>query len=357
MFHHTQPQSNVRQLLRSDVNRSLSSISQIESQLNWLSASIAYIDSMATSLPSRFKALRANGFVHRVGVERQLNELVDKWNATRSSVSAEVEAFSQQLRSEVNALKSEGDRLLNRINQPFLIEFALRADVMGYTSKVNNFSSKAQTQIDNAKRGFSELRNNIEKIGKVVVEGEEAVNAAQSASVAMMEKEHPILCVKAKKQSPGEKNEGRIIVTDQRILYEVEKQVVLEKKLFIATKTKVDRVLDLEIPLGVVAEANKGRVGLIAWEGVYIELKQGQKFKEVVFDTSGDETEKLVEVINYVLSGQADKDKSLVVAEEKVIEGPKAFFCLKCGAPLDLATTRGIAEIECKYCGTRNKIQ
>lgn len=357
MFRSTPPQHDARQLLRSEVNRSLSNLSQIESQLNWLSASIAYIDSMTTSLPSRFKALRVNGFVHRVGVEHQLNELVEKWNTTRSGVSAEVDAFSQQLRSEVNALKSEGNNLLNRINQPFIIEFALRGEVMGYTSKVNSFTSKAQTQIDRARSGFSELRNNVEKIGKVVADAEEAVNAAQSASVAMMEKEHPILCVKAKKQSPGEKNEGRVIVTDQRIIYEVEKQVVLEKKLFIATKTKVDRVLDLEIPLGVVTEANKGRVGLIAWEGVYIELKQGQRFKEAVFDTSGDETEKLVEAINYVLSGQADKDKALVAAEEKVVEGPKAFFCLKCGAPLDIATTRGIAEVECKYCGTKNKVQ
>ena len=226
-----------------------------------------------------------------------------------------------------------------------------------YNSKVNGFTSKAYEQINQAKNGFGDIKQSIEKIESTINEAEKAVNAAMSASFALMEREHPILCIKVKKLEPGEKNEGRIIITDQRLLYETEKEVVVEKKLFIAIKTRMDRVLDLEIPLGVVTEVHKGRVGLIAWEGVYVELRPSQKYKEVIFDTTGDNTEKMVDPVNYVLSGQADKDKALIAVDEKPIEGPQAFLCIKCGAPLNVATTRGISDVECKYCGTRNKIQ
>lgn len=357
MFRPSSPQQDWRPAVRAQINHSLSELSQVESQLNWLSGSIAYIDSMATSLPSKFKALRTNGFVHQVGVENQLNDLVEKWNMTHSGLSIEIDAFSQQLRIEINELKGEGNELLNRINQPFMIEFAVRGEATMYNSKVDGFNSKAYNQINQAKSGFGDIRQNIEEIGSSINEAENAVNAAMSASFALMEREHPILCVKAKKIEPEEKNEGRIIITDQRLLYETEKKVVVEKKLFFATKTKMDRVLDLEIPLGVVTEAHKGRVGLIAWEGVYVELKPGQKYKEVVFDTTGDDTEKLIDTVNYVLSGQADKDKAQTAVDEKPLEGPKAFLCIKCGAPLEVATTRGILEVECNYCGTKNRMQ
>jgi len=357
MFKSASPQQDWRPALRSQVNHSLSELSQVEGQLNWLSGSIAYIDSMTTSLPSRFKALRTNGFVHRVGIENQLSNLINNWNMTRTGLSSNIDAFSQQLRTEISSLKSEGDELLNRINQPFALEFVLRGEIAIFNSKVDNFTSKAHGQINQAKSGFTELRQNIEKIESITNDAENSINSTQSASFALIEREHPILCIKAKKHEPGEKNEGRIILTDQRLLYETEKEVAIEKKFFIAIKTKTSRTLDLEIPLGIVKEAHKGRVGLIAWEGIYLELRPGQKFNQAIFDTTGDDTEKLIESIDYVLSGQADKDKAMIAVEEKPPEGPKAFLCIKCGAPLDVATTRGIAEVECNYCGTKNKIK
>ncbi|MGQ9781583.1 MAG: hypothetical protein ACUVQ8_04935 [Nitrososphaeria archaeon] len=357
MFKPPRPQQDWRPALRAQVSQDLSKLLQVEEQVNWLSGSIAYVDSMTTSLPSRFKALRANGFVHRLSVEKQMNDLVGKWNITRLNLSTEVESFSKQLKTEIDSLKSEADVLLHKVNQPFTIEPLVRVEVASFNSRIGGFTSKASGQIEQARAGLTELRQSIEKIEKVVGEAEYSVKMAKSASFTLMEKEHPLLCVKAKKQEPGQKNEGRIIVTDQRLLYEVEREVVVEKKLFIATKTKIDRALDLEIPLGIVSGAHKGRVGLIAWEGVYIELRPGQKFKEAVFDTTGDDTEKLIETIDYVLSGQADKDMVVTEAEQRPVEGPKAFFCIKCGAPLDVATTRGISEATCKYCGTKNKIQ
>jgi DNA-directed RNA polymerase subunit RPC12/RpoP len=344
-----------RQILRSEVQSSLSRLSQVEGQLSWLSSSIAYIDSMCTSLPSRFESLRKGGFVHRVSVEMQLKKLVDNWNLTRAGITSEIESLTSQLRSEISALKMEGNSLLNRINQPFLVEFAVRGEVTLYNSKVNSFVSRANIQINQAKQGLGEVKENFEKVEKVVVDAENVLSVISSASFPLQENEHPLLSVKAKKLEPGEKCEGRIILTDQRLLFEVEREVVLERKLFIATKTKTERSLDLDVPLGLIASAQKGRVGLIAWEGVYVDLRPGYKFKAVVFDTKGDDTEKVVEAINYVLSGQADKDRT--VLEVKPVEEPKAFFCIKCGAPLYVPTTRGIYEVECKYCGTRNRIK
>ncbi|MEM2180464.1 MAG: hypothetical protein QXP32_06580 [Nitrososphaeria archaeon] len=344
-----------RQQLRSEIQSSISSLSQIESQLNWLTSSIAYIDSMSTSLPSRFEVLRKNGYVHKVSVEGQLKNLVENWNMTRSTISFDIESLTGQLKSEIGILKSEGQSILNRINQPFFAEFAIKGEIMLYNSKVNTFTSRANLQINQARKGLVKIREDIEKIEKIVNDAEYAVNAVSSASFMLQENEHPLLCVKAKKLEPGEKNEGRVIVTDQRLLYEVEKEVVLERKLFIATKTKTERKLDLEVPLGIIRNVQKGRVGLIAWEGIYIDLRPGQKYSVIVFDTKGDDTEKLIESINYVLSGQADKDK--VIVEAKTVEKAEAFFCIKCGAPLDVPTTRGIYEVSCKYCGTKNKIK
>lgn len=220
---------------------------------------------------------------------------------------------------------------------------------------MNSFVSRANEQIIRVRKGLVEIRKDFEVVEKVVGDAENVLKAVASASFNLFENEYPLLCVNVKKLEPGEKREGRVIVTDQRLLFEIEREVVLERKLFIATKTKVERSLDLEVPLGLIASVQKGRVGLIAWEGVYIDLKPGYKFKAIVFDTNGDDTEKLIDVINYVISGESDRDK--IVLESKSVEEPRAFFCIKCGAPLDVPTTRGIYEVICKYCGTKNRLK
>ncbi|MBC7092105.1 MAG: hypothetical protein H5T50_09415 [Nitrososphaeria archaeon] len=97
-----------RQILRSEVQRSLSNIAQVESQLNWLSSTISYIDSMSTVLPSRFDSLRSRGYIHRAGVERQLGKLVENWNLTRADIVSEIESLSSRLKSEIGQLKGEG---------------------------------------------------------------------------------------------------------------------------------------------------------------------------------------------------------------------------------------------------------
>ncbi|MGB9727058.1 MAG: hypothetical protein ACPLZF_01500 [Nitrososphaeria archaeon] len=349
----TRPDS--RQILRSEVQNSLSNIMQVESQLNWLSSTISYIDSMTTILPPRFEGLRRGGYVHRVNVEKKMEKLVENWNLIRLTTVPEIESLSGQLKGEISRLKDEGNVLLNRLGQQFSPEFVLGGEVSVFSSKVNSFVSRANGQIIQARKGLMEIRRDFEEIEKVVGDAENVLKAVASASFNLLENEHPLLCVSVKKLEPGEKRDGRVIVTDQRLLFEVEREVVLEKKLFIATKTKIERSLDLEVPLGLIASAQKGRVGLIAWEGVYIDLRPGYKFKAIVFDTKGDDTGKLIDIINYVISGESDRDK--IVLETKPVEGPKALFCIKCGAPLDVPTTRGLYEVECKYCGTKNRLK
>ena len=246
---------------------------------------------------------------------------------------------------------------MNRMNQPLVMQQTIRSEITQFDAAVNNVNLTTSNQLNQLTNSFGTLKEDFGQIEEIVADAENAVNSITSASFPLMEREHPILCLKVKKHEPGEENEGRLFVTDQRLLYETEKEVVLEKKWFVVTKKKMDRVLDLEVPLGLITEAHKGRVGFMAWDGVYVEIKPGQKYKQAIFDTHGEDAEKLVGAIDYVLSGQADKDRVLTEAIEKPPEGIKAFFCVKCGAPLNVLTTRGIAEVNCMYCGTKNKIQ
>jgi hypothetical protein len=104
------------------------------------------------------------------------------------------------------------------------------------------------------------------------------------------------------------KNEGTLYFTNHRFIFEGKREVILEKKLFIATKKKLERVVLIEQPIGALQELSKGRVGLIAWTEIYVRFKPEHRLEETPFDVKDWEADVIRGLFNYVIGGEADRE-------------------------------------------------
>jgi len=147
--------------------------------------------------------------------------------------------------------------------------------------------------------------------------------------------------------------EGVVTLTNQRFIFESEKEVVLKKRLFIVTEKKKVREVVIDQPIGIIDHMSKGRVGFFAGHGIFITFKPESRLQEMKLDTKGYEADWTLRFYNFIVSGEAEKELAAMQEELGVEEKEerRPLICEICGAPYTDEVYRGQTSVRCRYCG------
>jgi DNA-directed RNA polymerase subunit RPC12/RpoP len=200
---------------------------------------------------------------------------------------------------------------------------------------------------------MAQLESILNPLEQGIMTAEEVVKLTSAASFQWKAGETPVVASHAKDMN--EKTDGVLTLTNQRIIYESEKEIVLKKTFFIATEKKKERITILERPIGSVSKIIRGRVGLLAGAGLFIDFKQGDP--QLKLDTKSEEADRIIRFHSLITSGQIDEELSKVnPVEQKNVE-KRVISCPKCGAPYTDEIYRGQLTVQCKYCSTAISVQ
>jgi DNA-directed RNA polymerase subunit RPC12/RpoP len=197
-----------------------------------------------------------------------------------------------------------------------------------------------------------ELAAGIAAVDRDLKIAETTVGLFSQAAFPMKQGESPVLAIEGKLME-GEKCHGTLYFTNQRFLFEGQKEVVLEKKLFIVTKKRIDRSVMFEQPVGAVQDITKGRVGLLAGAGVYVTFRSEVGLPVTPFDVRGWEADVITRFYKYITGGEAERD----IAGAHGGAPPSAptirlVRCPACGAPHSGEIYQGQTSVKCEYCGS-----
>ncbi|MGB9684368.1 MAG: hypothetical protein ACPL1Z_05515 [Candidatus Bathyarchaeales archaeon] len=329
--------------IESDLSSASAAISDVESKL-------AYIDSAMASLPSRLTTVRGRGYAAMGHLEKSIDILTQKWMEASPTIKQAFYNNVQPLTVQIRTLQSEANRLraeIGRGNVAFCWTLASRLSVEASTLR-------ARVAAETAKIGASlgEFLGSVNAIDRDLKVAEKTIELFSFASFPLKPEESPVLAIEGKIMTK-DKCEGTLYFTNQRFIFEGKREVVLEKKLFIATKKKTERTVLMEQPIGALQEISKGRVGLIAWTGVYIRFKPAVGVEETPFDVKGWEADVITRFFQYIIGGEADRDiamiKGITVKEAPTIQVVR---CPHCGAPYTKEIYKGQTSVQCEYCGT-----
>ena len=319
-------------------------ISSVESDLN-------YVEGAMASLPARLSKVRSQGYECMSYLEKSQDLLTTKWSESGPLIKQGFLDSVQPLRSEASRLRNEINRLRSDIDYGSL--GSVRSAASSLSFEASSLKTRTASETSKFSTSLREFKSSVSALDRDLRIAETTMGWVSQASFPWKEGESPVLALKAKIMT-GDKNEGTLFLTNQRFIFEGTKEVVLKRVLFIATKKKTVRTVLIDQPIGIIQELSKGRVGFLAWAGVYVRFKPDSGLEEIPFDVKGEEVDMTTKFFNYIISGEADADIATVRGEAPRIAPPtiKVLRCPTCSAPYTREVYRGQTSVQCEYCGS-----
>ncbi|MEW6069681.1 MAG: zinc ribbon domain-containing protein [Candidatus Thermoplasmatota archaeon] len=348
-----QQQYDPRVELRNRYQNCSNRISALDSRAEKMLTSFTALNSVYASASSGLASVRGKGYIYKAALEGQVEVLkrdIDNFTATsftqaqnlRNSIRMDTQRLLG-MGTGINATINFGDINLARTQ---LQQF--ESEIAGAEGRYGSALSSMESSINNITAQASQLQ-------EVVNDIDTFLGRASTASFQLKPGENFVSAFEATQIEGKEKTKGMLFFTNERLIFEKREEVVLEKKLFIATKKQLVKEVKFDYPIGYVKDIVKGRVGFLAWGGVYVNFKPPCPINQVVFDVKDVEIPQILEWSNYIISGDCERD---ILAEAKAaIEEEKAKLkietkCPTCGAPIAREIVRGERSIRCEYCGT-----
>ncbi|MEM2385405.1 MAG: hypothetical protein QXO67_00320 [Candidatus Bathyarchaeia archaeon] len=327
-----------------------SDLSGASAAINDVEGKLAHIDSVMASLPSRLATIRGRGYAAMGHLEKSIDLLTKKWMEASPTIKQVFYSNIQPLTAQIRVLQSDANRLRMEINRgSTAFSWGLASRLSAETSML-----RARVAAETAKVNVSlgEFLGSISAIDRDLKIAEKTMELFSFVSFPLKPEESPVLAIEGKIMTK-DKCEGTLYFTNQRFIFEGKREVVLEKKLFIATKKKTERIVLIEQPIGALQEISKGRVGLIAWTGVYIRFKPGVRMEEAPFDVKDWEADVITRFFQYIIGGEADRDIAIIKGiTPKEAPTMRIVRCPHCGAPYTKEIYKGQTSVQCEYCGT-----
>jgi len=312
---------------------------------------VASVDAAMGALPSRLSSIRGRGYAAMGHLDKTIELLTKKWADASPMVKQSLANSLQPITPQINNLRSDASRLRNEIDMSQISTAQSHASRLAIDA--STIKSRTVSEASRVTAPVAEVMSSLGAVDRDLKIGETTLGLFSQAGFPMKQEESPVLAIGGKNMGP-EKVEGTLYFTNQRFVFEGKKEVVLEKKLFIVTKKRIDKVVMVEQPIGALSEILKGRVGLIAGIGVYVKFRPETGLPDAVYDVKGWEADVITRFYTYIIGGEADRDiattKGLSPSQAPTI---KVTRCPYCGAPQSQEIYKGQTTIKCEYCGSQ----
>ena len=312
---------------------------------------VASVDAAMGALPSRLSSIRGRGYAAMGHLDKTIELLTKKWAEVGPLVKQSLANNLQTISPQIRTLQSDASRLRGEIDMSQIASAQSHASRLAIDA--STIKSRTVSEASRVTAPIAEVMSSLSAVDRDLKVGETTVALFAQAAFPIKQEESPVLAI-AGKNMGQEKVDGTLYFTNQRFVFEGKKEVVLEKKLFIVTKKRIDKVVMVEQPIGALSEISKGRVGLIAGIGIYIKFRPEIGLPDVVYDVKGWEADVITRFFSYITGGEADRDiaatKGLAPSQAPAI---KLTRCPYCGAPQSGEIYKGQTTIKCEYCGSQ----
>jgi len=332
------------QSVDSDLSAASRAITEAESK-------VASVDAAMGALPSRLSSIRGRGYAAMGHLDKTIELLTKKWADAAPLVKQSLANSLQPIIPQINNLRADMSGAKTEI------EMSMFGPAQSHISRLamdaSSIKSRATSEASRVTAPVAEVISSLGAVDRDLKIGETTLGLFSQAGFPMKQEESPVLAIEGKNLGQ-EKVNGTLYFTNQRFVFEGKKEVVLEKKLFIVTKKRVDKVVMVEQPIGALSEISKGRVGLIAGLGVYVKFRPEIGLQDAVYDVKGWEADVITRFYSYIIGGEADRDimatKGVTPSQAPAI---KLTRCPYCGAPQSGEIYKGQTTIKCEYCGSQ----
>ena len=324
---------------------------QAAAQLSDVHQAMGDIESRLAEIPVELQTLRDRGYVHAGRLEEKIQALQQQWRRTRPGIDSALRTNVARLRSDVEQAAGPVRRL-SAHNEASIQ--AAESAVSALSGQVDAVRRSVAGQYDDLQRELQSIDHDLRGVAEML----EII--AASPEINLRSAEGPLLAVKAEWRRDGKEGpDGHLILTDQRLLFEQNEELVKKKHLglFAAEKETVQKLLfdvaahEIE---SVKASEEGGFLGMGKEDILDLVLGANAPVSRARFHLKGEESADWAAWINRVKSGDVDRDRAARFQEEVAGAAAVALSfpsqCPSCFATVPVPP-RGVQAVTCEFCG------
>lgn len=336
----------------SSLQSELSSL-QTKVQLSGPRGAVEDLNTKILGLPRTVQNLRDRNYVFEKGLADQASSLVSLWSPGYQNVKNYLDQQAFQLTNAIRPIESQVSYAASQSGNPqygLSMINSIQANMQTLNSSVSSVETTASGMYDQIKSQFDALGNHIDKVCWTL-------DRVGEASFPFLPTEAAIMAVKANWNRSGKEDkedpQGILFLTDHRLIFEQNQDVVTKKVLFIATEKKKVQQLLFETQVNLFQEVNASKGGFFKNEDfINVKLGHGAPAPAVQFHIFGQDCAEWQTLLNQAGAFDFDKDRVVPVDQtevEKVKAAPTV--CPACGGAITKPVQRGQDTITCEFCG------
>ena len=293
--------------------------------------------------------VRARGFLYKSGLETQLAGAADAAAGGALELQRETRRAAEFLNDRVDELVRRARNLAVDSN---LTNDTARIDVL------EDAHRDIEKEVKEAERRVKAISDPVTKaiadVQKAVKEAVSVVEAFEGSSFDLQQGENPVAVVEATwEDARGGAKKGKLFLSDMRILFEHDEEIVTKKKFifFAAEKERVQQLL-LDQPIGHLASSDDSTRGWVMKDQIVVLSWDGSAGcpPKTSFELDSGTAESWDALIESLKDGTIASDKVDGTPEvAAVLQFPPQ--CGACSGALP-PPVRGQQTLTCPYCAT-----
>ena len=314
-------------------------------QLTDLAENISILGNEAANLPSSIKSVRDRGYAYRSYLEYKVDVLEEQWKDVDEDLKHWVRNESQELKDDLDHVE----------------ELVGRLTAAGTTTQAQNLLSRAQSAIevleekvnaavDHIESQYEGIQREVDNTKRQLHEINWIVDMKDEATFDFGAAEEVFLAAKAEWDDGGDKPDGILFLTNQRLVFEQKEKTGKRFGMFGGKDTQG---ILWEVPISSVEQVTAENKGLLGGKDmVNMTLGSGAPYANITVEVKGGVASKFwAKQINRMATGDAE-DERAIEADPELIERLQQAptDCQVCGGKLPQIVA-GQSEVECQYCG------
>ncbi len=251
--------------IAAEISSLQSSVSSLQSKLSLsdVSSDVTQLDQQLSKLATTLENVRNQGYKYSSDMDSKLYDVISQWQSLKPQVEQAIGQQASVLTQSAAGLQGTLSQLAARAGNAAQARSLLPSASSTVNSLLGN-ASQAESTIEamyaNVKSDASAVTGRLSRI-------ETMMALLSGAKFKMADGESGIMAVKAKLDKEGKDDpEGYLFLTDKRLVFEQNQEIVTKKVLFVATeKEKLHEVL-VETQLSDIGIAKASKKGLMGHE-------------------------------------------------------------------------------------------
>ena len=295
-------------------------------------------------LPEGIEQVRAKGYKYHAYLEDKIGVLAEQWDDVNDKIEDWLEKEVDDLEDDL----ARADVYANRLNAG-TVTTATQTVTDKLTAMLDTLEAKIEASEAKIKALYNEVSNESNKTQYILTQIGKYLGWLDEAEFKLNAGEGLYMAAEAEWDDGKEKPDGRLFVTDQRIVFEQNEKT--GKTLGLFGGKQVQEVL-WEVPIPTVTTVTPEDKGVFGGKDLmHMKMGSGAPYAELTLEIKGGIDSKhwakeVMRVVNGAIAAEStvEKDPELI---ERLRNAPTD--CPNCGGTLPKLAA-GATEVTCKYC-------